>query len=343
MLLDPWPLAVNIVVLAVMSVVIALAGWRLARVADMLADRTGLGEAVTGALLLGAATSLPGIMATVAAASGGRPELAMSNALGGIAAQTMFLAIADVAHRGVNLEHAAASSTNILQCGMLILLLTVILAAMTAPEVTLLGVHPATPLLAVVYIVGLRAARKAQESPMWRPEQTRETREDTPDDDSFKGPSTTSLWIRFVIFAAIIGVAGWSVAQAGAGLARQTGISDSVVGALLTAVSTSLPELITAIAAVRQGALTLAVGNIVGGNAFDTLFAAAGDVAFRGGSIYHAVAGAEIFLVSLCLLMTSTLLVGLVVRERRGLANIGLESVLLLALYPLGMVVLMLR
>jgi cation:H+ antiporter len=41
---------------------------------------------------------------------------------------------------------------------------------------------------------------------------------------------------------------------------------------LITSTCTSIPELVTAVAAVRQGSLTLAVGGIVGGNAFDTLF-----------------------------------------------------------------------
>ena len=45
-----------------MAVVIVLAGVRLTRVADTLSERTGLGDAVGGALLLGALTSLPGIV-----------------------------------------------------------------------------------------------------------------------------------------------------------------------------------------------------------------------------------------------------------------------------------------
>lgn len=77
------------------AVMIAVAGSRLTALVDDLADRTGLGEAVAGAALLGAATSLSGFVVSVTAAAGGNPELAMSNALGGIAVQTVFLAVAD--------------------------------------------------------------------------------------------------------------------------------------------------------------------------------------------------------------------------------------------------------
>ena len=57
-------------------------------------------------------------------------------------------------------------------------------------------------------------------------------------------------------------------------IAEKTGISQTVVGGYFTAVATSIPELVTTIAAVRRGALTLAVGGIVGGNMFDMVFIA---------------------------------------------------------------------
>lgn len=53
------------------AVAILLVGTRLTDVADVLADRTGLGEAPVGAVLLGATTSLPGIVASVTATADG--------------------------------------------------------------------------------------------------------------------------------------------------------------------------------------------------------------------------------------------------------------------------------
>lgn len=91
--LDSWTLSQSIVVFSVCALVIAIAGTRITRVVDQLADRTGLGEATAGAVLLGgAATSLSGSVLSVTAAYRGHPELAVSNALGGgIAVQTFFL------------------------------------------------------------------------------------------------------------------------------------------------------------------------------------------------------------------------------------------------------------
>ncbi len=85
-------------------------------------------------------------------------------------------------------------------------------------------------------------------------------------------------------------------------------------------------------AAVRRGALSLAVGGIIGGNAFDTIFVAFSDVAYREGSIYHAIFEHQVYLI-LTVLLTGLLLLGLLRREKYGAANIGFESLLIMILY----------
>ena len=99
---------IAIIVFLAATFVVTLAGIRIISTADRLADRTGLGEAVFGGVLLGASTSLSGIVTSLTAASAGLASLAVSNAVGGIAAQTAFLVIADLIYKRVNLEHAAA-------------------------------------------------------------------------------------------------------------------------------------------------------------------------------------------------------------------------------------------
>ena len=136
MLLDltAIPLLWLTLICAAAAVVIVAAGIPLVRRADQIADQTGMGEAFTGGLLLGATTSLPGTVLSITTAAFGHTELAISNAVGGIAAQTAFLDLADVAYRWANLEHAAASSTNMLQATLLMVLLAIPLVAMSTPE-----------------------------------------------------------------------------------------------------------------------------------------------------------------------------------------------------------------
>lgn len=321
----------------VATVVIAVAGTRLAKVADQLADLTGWGEAIFGAILLGMVTSLPGIITTVLAAVREHPTLAMSNAIGGIAAQTLFLSIADLSYRRANLEHAAASLSNLMQGSLLMGLLAMLVLGIAGPDFTIGHVHPFSLLLLLFYVLGFRLISRSQENPMWRPRQTHETVEDEADEENIWNLSLPKVALRFAILAILVASAGYAVGEAGIAIADQTGLSEGMVGALFTAVSSSLPELIVSIAAVRQGALTLAVSNIIGGNTFDVLFVSMADISYLPGSILHAEgADSSLFVVALTLIMTATLILGLLQRQEKGLGGIGWESSLIIAVYVLG-------
>ncbi|MEH6386651.1 sodium:calcium antiporter [Pseudomonas profundi] len=343
-LFDPstWSLTVSILVFCLCAGVITVLGTLITRVVDQLADRTGLGEAVVGAVLLGAATSLSGAVLSVTAAWNGNPELALANALGGIAVQTLFLVVADMTHTRANLEHAAASAPNMLQNALLITLLGVILLSPNLPDVIFWNIHPVTPTLLALYVYGINLVSKARNHPMWHPQVTDETREDTPDDDSAT-PSLAKLWVSFIFLMGGLGIAGWLLEPAATNIARLTGIGQTTVGVLLTAISTSIPELVTSVAAVRRGALTLAVGGIVGGNAFDTLFTAASDIAYRGGSIYHVMSGQIYLWISLTLVMAAVLMMGLIRRQEQGPGRVGVESVAIVLLYLLGVAILLMK
>ncbi|MEX0624209.1 sodium:calcium antiporter [Saccharospirillum sp.] len=341
-LLEPenWTLLQAMLVFVGCASVIAIAGTRITGVVDQLADRTRIGEAAAGAVLLGASTSLGGSVLSVTAAWNGHAELAISNALGGIAVQTFFLGVADMVYRRANLEHAAASLPNMMQNGLLICLLSLILLSPYLPNYTIGGVHPVTPVLLIVYAYGIYLVRRASEHPMWRPSLTRDTREDQPDDANSK-LSLAGLWFRFLVLMIILGVSGWALEPAATVIASKANLTQTLVGVLLTAISTSIPELVTSVAAVRRGALTLAVSGIIGGNAFDTLFTAASDIAYRDGSIYHALPEDSMFWAALTLLMSGVLMMGLIRRERHGIGQIGMESVVIMVLYLLGVALLL--
>jgi cation:H+ antiporter len=324
----------SVALLVASAAALLAAGTRFARTVDRLADRLGIGEALAGAVLLGASTSIPGLIVTVLAAADARPDFAASNALGGIAAQTMFLALADLAYRPANLEHAAASLATLMQTVLVSALIALVLLAAVGPDVALLGVHPASVALPLVYVYGLWLSKHARDAPMWRPRETSDTRLDVPDAENLTLP-LGELLMRFAALAFVVGLCGVAVATAGIALVERTELSGTLVGGLFTSVVTSLPELVTAIAAVRAGALQLAVGDIVGGNAFDVLFLSAADVAFRGGSIYAVLGRETLFLLALTLLLTAIFAAGLLHRERRG---IGFEGAALLVVYALGFV-----
>jgi cation:H+ antiporter len=333
----PWPLGWSLAVFVLVAAVTVVASIRMTSLGDVLADRTGWGEALFGAVFFGLATSLSGIVMTAVSAVGDQPGLAYSNAVGGIAAQTLALAVADFFHRRANLEHAAASSANLLFCCLLTGLLSVVVLSALGPDLTLLGVHPASLGMVAFYAGGLWLIRKENEHPMWRAVPTRETVVDIPTEEGAVATKDDTavgvLWVRFVTVGAVVAVGGWALAEAAATIVETTGLSAGFVGAVAMGAVNAVPETVAAVAAVRRGAMTLAVSAIIGGNCLDALNVAVGDVFYRGGSLYHSATADELFLTTGALLMTVVLLAGLIIRQTKGWGRIGFEGVLLIVLY----------
>ena len=318
---------------AAAGIVVFFVSTRMTRLADVIADRTGMGEAMAGGLLLGAATSLSGLTVSATAAWGGDASLAVSNGVGGIAAQTLFLAAADLSFRKANLEHAAAEPANLFQAALLMALLTLPVLAFAMPAYTFWGVHPVSVVMAAGYLYGVRLSQQVREMPMWQPVDTPETRADEPEDPEeadrdWRGPA-----LGFAIFAAILAISGWVISSTASVGTERFGLSSSLVGALATAIVTSMPELVTTVAAVRRGALQLAVGGIIGGNTFDTMFLVVSDGFYREGSIFNAMDGQDLFWLATGLVMTAVLMAGLIRRQKQGPGGIGAETVLLIAIY----------
>jgi cation:H+ antiporter len=327
-----WPLLPSGLALLAMAVVIVVAGVRLTRVADALAQRTGLGDAVGGALLLGFVTSLPGNVTVVTGALEGDAAFALANPVGGVALQTVWLAIADLVYRRVNLEHASASLENILQSLLLVAMLAVPVIAYATPTLTIGWIHPLTLAIPVLYGYGLVLLRQMHRAPMWQPIRTGQTADDDAGDDEVvaAGTSTSRLWWVLAGLGAVVGVAGWVVGRAGLSVVAATGLDGGVVGFTLTTAISSLPELVVLVTAVRMGQLTLGIGNIVGGNVYDMLMVAIADVAYLPGSVYTAAGPTSLVLLGGTMLITATLATGLVMRDKRG---IGFEGVAIPVIY----------
>jgi cation:H+ antiporter len=109
-----------------------------------------------------------------------------------------------------------------------------------------------------------------------------------------------------------------------------TGLDGGLGGFTLTTAISSLPELVVLVTAVRMGQLTLGVGNIIGGNVYDTLMIAVADIAYVRGSLYSDAGPTSLILLGGTLLITATLTAGLVMRERRW---IGFEGVSIPLIY----------
>ena len=331
--------------------VVLLVGPLIARMAEALAQRTGLGQALFGAIFLGASTSLPGIVFTISATAGGRPAMALSSALGGIVAQTAFIAAADVAFRRGILTVRMPTDEVAVQSAALMVLLSLVLVGVGSPGAVLAGVHVSTPLLAGGYVLALVASRHlggAEDldvGPQMGGEGglsgVRGKKGAVDTEPIAPSVSTRGLWLRFAGSAALLAAAGAALEATAGAIVDRTGLSEAAVGGAFTAFATSTPELVTAVAAARRGAIGLAAGDIIGGNAFDILFIAAADLVPGVGSIYALIGPPQLLLLGAALGLNGVLLEGLIRRGRQGVAWVGWESVVVVLGYVAVLVALL--
>jgi len=112
--------------------------------------------------------------------------------------------------------------------------------------------------------------------------------------------------------AATLVVAGavW-LPRLGAEISRETGLGEEFVGTLFIAITTSLPEIVVSITAVRIGAIDLGIGNVLGSNLFNLLILGLDDVFYQPGALLAAVHGSHVVTMLAVVTMNALFLIGL--------------------------------
>jgi cation:H+ antiporter len=159
----------NVALFLAGALVVWLAATRLTRLADALADVTGLGRALIGALLLGGITSLPELTTTSTAALSGNAPLAVNNILGGVALQVTVLALADALIGKRGLSALAGTSSLLLQGNGLMVVLALAAAGITSGSIVVLGVDLWTVALLGVAVLVIASISRYEEHPHWLP------------------------------------------------------------------------------------------------------------------------------------------------------------------------------
>jgi cation:H+ antiporter len=226
---------------------------------------------------------------------------------------------------------------------MLLLLLSIALAGAAAGEpISVAGISLTTVLLAAGYVMTVNWSRPGDgRLPRWKatnaPEETPgEQREAQTSKDAHL--SNARLYGFSGLSALAILAAGWALAQTGDALSEQTGLGASFIGVALVAGSTSLPELSTALAAVRAGNHQMAVSNILGTNCLEVALFFLADGFYRDGPILAATDNSAIFAGTLGMVVTCVYLVGLLERRDRTFLRMGYDSVAVLVAYSAGLV-----
>jgi len=249
------------------------AGIRLTRYADVIAGRTGLGHVWAGTLLLAAATSLPELFNGISAGVQGLPDIAVGCVGGSNVINIAILGCLDWLNRdGTCLRglHRFHTRSALYAAGMSVLAVAGLLLGDRLPA--LLSVSPVAILIIVAYIVLMRGTGKTGGEPA-SPEEV-------------KGMSLRAAVFRYAAFALVVVVAAILLPGFATRLAGASGLGDTFVGTTMVALVTSLPELVTAVAAVRLGVPEMAAGGMIGSNIFNLTILGVADLAYWRGSLF---------------------------------------------------------
>jgi cation:H+ antiporter len=313
-------------------VIIIFAGTRLARYGDAIAEKTGLGGLWIGLVLLAAITSVPELVTGISSvALVGLPDLAMGTLLGSCLFNLTLIALLDFLYRKspvlstVRLRHIASAAVGIV---LIAIVGGTILAGEKLSGVKLGWVGVPSIVIIILYLVAVRQ--------LFRFERRHPTPSETTMPKYAKLPLKT-VYLRFSLAAlAVIGAGIW-VSFVGDDIAGATGWGASFVGSLFLAISTSMPELVVTIAALRLGATDMAVADILGSNMFNIAIIFAVDLFYTRGSVLSSVSNAHLITVVMTIIASLLVIFGLRFRQRRKLFGFSSwYSPALIGLYILG-------
>ncbi len=225
-----------------------------------LAHRMGVSSMVIGATVIASGTTLPELVVSLEAALAGSPGIALGNLVGSnICNLLLILGAAAVIHpilraRGTMRRAGTA------MVGAAVLLVVV---AWDGDLARWEGVAMLA-LLAAYTIYDFRAERRGSDLAILRAREAEEIESHVP------------RAVPLIVVTLAGGIAGIIVGAnllvyGAIGLARQAGISESIIGLTMVAVGTSLPELVTGLTATLRRQGEVALGNVVGANIYNIL------------------------------------------------------------------------
>lgn len=316
---------------AVCMTLIGAAGSRLIRYGDVIASAAGLSRSWVGLILIATVTSLPELVTGLSAVTVVKaPDIAVGDALGSCVFNLAILAFVDAFYRKESV-YAIASRGHVLSASLGVMMLTtaaLILTLSTQRSMPSLG-HISVGSLVLIGMYTL-AVRLIYVNEQRHP----------PTSISSERASNLSLksaLMGYAMASVVIVASGIWLPLLGEELARIMGWSNSFVGTLFVAMATSVPELATTMAALRIGAVDLAIGNLLGSNLFDVLILAVDDVAYRAGPLYAQVSSLHTASALTAAAMSGAVVVALACRPASRVLRLGSwASVVLLALYLLN-------
>lgn len=336
-----FPLWVNAAIFVAAGLVVWLSGTRLTRYTDAIAEKTGMGRAFAGMLLLGVITSLPEVANCINAATIGNPGLAINNLLGSAAINILLLAVVDAVVGREAVTAVVAQPSTMMMAALNMIVLAAVALSIIVGDTAIAGIGIGAALLCLLSVGSFWMASGYAERAPWvvrRDGTGRDSR--VSGDEDAASLSRRGLVVKTAIAGATIFAAGYALSQTGDAIAKQTGIGTGMVGFALIGTSTSLPELSTVYTALRMRRYELAFGQVLGTNFVNLSFILLTDAFFTGGPVINELGRFEAVSALLGLVLIGIFLVGLLERRDPKILKMGYDSLAVMILFAGGLVLL---
>jgi cation:H+ antiporter len=320
---------INIIGFLVCAMIIIYSGTKLSFYGGKIADLTGMGKAWVGLILMASVTSLPELitgMSSVIIVKA--PNLAAGDIFGSCVFNLLILSVLD--SRIKQPLFSMVKSTHIVAAIFGIILLTIAgMAIYLSNEIpSVLWISGFSFVLFGVYLVSIWGIFYYEHA----------TLNGTPGIEtpiiSSNAAELKKVIGYYALHALIVIGAAIFLPYFGGHIATYTGLGNAFFGTLFIAATTSLPELVVSLTALRIGSLDMAVGNLLGSNVFNMFILGIDDVFYREGSLFRNISSSHLLSVFFTIIMTAVVVLGLLFKpKKKQLWLLSLDTFIIALLY----------
>ena len=319
------------------SAVIVYCGTNLSRYGDVIAEKTGLGGAWIGLILMSGVTSLPELITGISSvAFANAPDIAVGDVMGSCVFNLSLIALMDILHGPRPIFSRAEHSHNLSAgFGVLLVGFATLSISAAAGMPTFGRISFSTPIIIGLYALAMRSVF------LFKRRQMVAHIGEIASDRQYGHISIREASVKYAVNAlVIVGAAMW-LPFIGDRLAGATGLGRSFIGSIFIAMTTSLPELVVSISALRIGAADMAIANLLGSNLFNMVILAIDDLAYPDGPLFGAVSQNHVITGTIAVIMTGIVVVSLMYRlEKKTILRIGWDALALMLAYMVNIVLL---
>jgi cation:H+ antiporter len=315
---------------------IVYSGTKLSKYGDIISEKTGLGGSWTGVVLMASVTSLPELATGISSVTyAGVPDIALGDVLGSCVFNMLILAFLDALSRPEPLS-SKAHHGHVLSAGFGILLLSIVAAGVAFPgrRFVIGWIGPYTLLIVVIYFLAMRLVYfyEKKRISQFIKEVAREMK--------YKDIPVRKAVVNYCLNAAVVVIAALFLPEIGKGMAEATGLGQTFVGNIFIAVSTSLPEVVVCVAAVRIDAVDLAIGNLFGSNVFNIFILGLDDIFFTKGPLLSFVSQHHMISAMSAIAMTAIAVIGSTYRAERKQLFMAWDAIAIFFVYLVNLMLL---